>query len=445
MNSNSEAKDRHCFFAFFIKEHKDSDLLKYIEICRIITKKSFIDQLKKKANPILSLDELEKKRLKFSNDDVEPQIAKKEWSNLYEDIINIIKNQERFSLSSLLEYSPSKWLAERNPVVIKFIETLMYNENKHQHEEKSFSTVKYLLARSKMIIDMITILLAPVVIRTFDNEQKGQKNYLDHGNNTVIFHMVTSFVAFSYSQSNNIQSENSWLYTELDQKQYEELFYLSSGINPNSVANIRKVLEHIEEISGVKNSSHFPWLILIPGAFYEEMNMLKVVTSRSKLSNQHQGHNAILEEINKLLKSLIPPIPSQQYWKIAACNCTNFSKLHTNIFNIIGYSKSEANELHTLPSFTAESCQFWVQIRKTQFINPNADNCIFQNLELQRSEGSLKKLEILSIINSLIPSLGDLYRSRFRGLSNKSRKDLVNILQEVRNILAENNIRISEQ
>src|SRR6185437_3387470 len=123
MNSNPEAKDLPCFFAFFAKEHKDSDLLKHIEICkvgkwrnasaaaatkiiteiakyfseltqyldsiehyslceghynRIVAKKSFIDQLKKKADPILlSLEEPEKKRLKFSNDDVELQVPEK--------------------------------------------------------------------------------------------------------------------------------------------------------------------------------------------------------------------------------------------------------------------------------------------------------------------------------------------------------------------------------
>ncbi|CAG8648988.1 4591_t:CDS:2 [Cetraspora pellucida] len=65
--------------------------------------------------------------------------------------------------------------------------------------------------------------------------------------------------------------------------------------------------------------------------------------------------------------------------------------------------------------------------------------------ELQKSEGSLKKSEILSIIISLISSLGDLDRPRFRGLSNKSHEELVNILQEVKNILAENNISVSEE
>ena len=47
----------------------------------------------------------------------------------------------------------------------------------------------------------------------FDNEQKGQKNYLDRGHNTVIFHTVTSFVAFNYDQNNNIQITDPWLYS----------------------------------------------------------------------------------------------------------------------------------------------------------------------------------------------------------------------------------------
>src|SRR6266542_368423 len=67
-------------------------------------------------------------------------------------------------------------------------------------------------------------------------------------------------------------------------------------INPISIANVRKVLEHIEEISGIKDGSRkwivvtcdrvsyhhiqkikkdFSWLILIPGILHEEMNMLK--------------------------------------------------------------------------------------------------------------------------------------------------------------------------
>ena len=97
----------------------------------------------------------------------------------------------------------------------------------------------------------------------------------------------------------------------------------------------------------------------------------RIVASRSKLPNQHQGHDAILEEINKTLKSLIPSTPSQRYWEIAAHNCTKFEKLHTNLFNMIGYSESEPRGPRTHPNFIAESIsnRFRVQIRKTQFVN----------------------------------------------------------------------------
>ncbi|RHZ83778.1 hypothetical protein Glove_87g140 [Diversispora epigaea] len=211
----------------------------------------------------------------------------------------------------------------------------------------------------------------------------------------------------------------------------------------------------------------------------------RIVTSRSKLLNQHQGHDAILEEFNRVLKSLIPPIPSQRHWEIAARNCTKFLKLRTNLFNLIGYSGNDTQEPRTRPNFTTESCRFRAQIRKIQFVNPKADNRVFQNIsgewklseemkrfseiahekrigfikaklnkkisdvwhpipitcedaDLQKNESSLTKSQILSIINSLIPFLGDSDRSRFRGLSSKSRNDLLNILQEIKNVLTEN-------
>jgi hypothetical protein len=34
--------------------------------------------------------------------------------------------------------------------------------------------------------------------------------------------------------------------------------------------------------------------------------------------------DAVLEEINKTLKSLIPPVPQLKHWKIAARNCKKF-------------------------------------------------------------------------------------------------------------------------
>jgi len=67
-------------------------------------------------------------------------------------------------------------------------------------------------------------------------------------------------------------------------------------INPNSIANVEKVLFHIETITGIKDGTRkwiavtcdgvpyhhatklkekFPWLVLIPGQLHEEMNMLR--------------------------------------------------------------------------------------------------------------------------------------------------------------------------
>lgn len=51
------------------------------------------------------------------------------------------------------------------------------------------------------------------------------------------------------------------------------------------------------------------------------------VVSRSGWINQHQGLDAILEEINKSLKTLIPPVPTPKHWIIAARNCMKFIKV----------------------------------------------------------------------------------------------------------------------
>jgi len=50
------------------------------------------------------------------------------------------------------------------------------------------------------------------------------------------------------------------------------------------------------------------------------------------------------------------------------------------LFNIIGFSESETHESRTCPNFIAKLYRFQVQIRKTQFVNPNVSNHIFQNM-----------------------------------------------------------------
>ena len=91
-----------------------------------------------------------------------------------------MNDQGRFQLDNILNYSTSQWLALRNPVIVKFIKTLTYNENENLHdEEKLFkcavavdaiygarhlkyvsstnlaaSAIKYSIAKSKKIIDI---------------------------------------------------------------------------------------------------------------------------------------------------------------------------------------------------------------------------------------------------------------------------------------------------
>ncbi|CAG8719090.1 14493_t:CDS:2 [Cetraspora pellucida] len=82
------------------------------------------------------------------------------------------------------------------------------------------SAIKYSIARLKLIIDIdnhITGIESLVIepkplpdgflILAFDNEQKGQKNYLDQDHNTVVYHTVTSFVALNFDTNNNSQLE----------------------------------------------------------------------------------------------------------------------------------------------------------------------------------------------------------------------------------------------
>ncbi|RIB02763.1 hypothetical protein C2G38_2226936 [Gigaspora rosea] len=122
---------------------------------------------------------------------------------------------------------------------------------------------------------------------------------------------------------------------------------------------------------------------------------------------------------------------------------------------VIGYSENETHEPRTCPSFISKSRRFRARIRKTQFVNPNSNNRTFRNIngewalseemkqfseiactkriefikaklinksslgtwhpipitceeaDLQKSESTLTRPQILSIINSLLPLLSD--------------------------------------
>ena len=156
-------------------------------------------------------------------------IAQLERKSLYEDIEFLISDNSRFSLENLLQHTPQTWLSRHNQVIVKFIETLTHNNfnTDSPNNEKLYkgamavdliygsrhgkyvpemnlvaSAIKYSIARSKTIINVdghITNsgsysrfqswldelsereepLPKGVLFLAFDNEQRGQKNYLD--------------------------------------------------------------------------------------------------------------------------------------------------------------------------------------------------------------------------------------------------------------------------
>ena len=59
------------------------------------------------------------------------------------------------------------------------------------------------------------------------------------------------------------------------------------------------------------------------------------IVSRSGWISQHQGLDAILEEVNKALKALIPPVPTQKHWEIAARNCIKFLMVIINTIYLL--------------------------------------------------------------------------------------------------------------
>ncbi|KAF0429070.1 hypothetical protein F8M41_005790 [Gigaspora margarita] len=153
----------------------------------------------------------------------------------------------------------------------------------------------------------------------FGNEQKGQKNYLDRGFNTVIYYIVTSFVAFNIASQNKIQhnTDSSWLSEiqkekiveiennivdqlpnplifkpyKIDNKQSTTGFiqpitdqevnipeiYIPDpiNINPNLIANIEQVLLHIETILGIKNKVRQWMVVICDGVLYRLATKLK--------------------------------------------------------------------------------------------------------------------------------------------------------------------------
>ncbi|CAG8811959.1 3432_t:CDS:2, partial [Racocetra fulgida] len=89
-----------------------------------------IAQLNTKINEIENLQ----KQLEYAYDYV--------IKSVYNEIESLIFNKKRFSLDSLLNFTPENWLANRNPVIVNFINTLTHNDNNdhtnYTSNEKTF-------------------------------------------------------------------------------------------------------------------------------------------------------------------------------------------------------------------------------------------------------------------------------------------------------------------
>ncbi|RIB22253.1 hypothetical protein C2G38_2174373 [Gigaspora rosea] len=114
------------------------------------------------------------------------------------------------------------------------------------------------------------------------------------------------------------------------------------------------------------------------------------VVSRSGLFNQHQGLDAILEEFNKVLKSLIPPIPQERHWKVTA---RNFAK---QFFRSIGYNDSQTTGPRTRPESISECQRFRIRPRKDNFVSPLESRTICKNLGGQELSSKLTEFMTLA-------------------------------------------------
>lgn len=156
-------------------------------------------------------------------------------------------------------------------------------------------------------------------------------------------------------------------------------------------------------------------------------------------------------------------------------------QLRKRLFATIGYADAESTGSRTRPDCETESRRFRIQLRKTGFLNPHENNHHFESLDgynklseemksfsitaraqrinyikeklssikplvtrpipitideaqVQSAESSMKKEELILVIESLIGSLNETNCPQFQGLKSKRKDELLVILQQVRDL-----------
>ncbi|RHZ81878.1 hypothetical protein Glove_117g595 [Diversispora epigaea] len=149
------------------------------------------------------------------------------------------------------------------------------------------------------------------------------------------------------------------------------------------------------------------------------------VVSRSGIYEQHQGLDAILEEVNKMLKTLILSVPQYYHWKIVTRNCKKFFKLRSNLFKSIGYNDLLSSGSRIRPESTIEYQRFRIHLRSHEFVDP-------QEVDMQDNKENMTKAEISLKIETLLEQLSETAQKKYFRFRSKKRDELLSILQEIK-------------
>ncbi|RIB09238.1 hypothetical protein C2G38_2044483 [Gigaspora rosea] len=118
----------------------------------------------------------------------------------------------------------------------------------------------------------------------FDNEQREQKNYLDRGFNTVVYHTVTSFVVFNMSLQNRIQhtTNSPWAYNSLNILQYDELFEVSPQMQKIVDGELNNYLDNLLNLLSQEKSSSTNTIDVLEASTGIKITNMKVCPSCHK-------------------------------------------------------------------------------------------------------------------------------------------------------------------
>ncbi|RIB04524.1 hypothetical protein C2G38_2048366 [Gigaspora rosea] len=180
------------------------------------------------------------------------EIANAERVLFFDDVGALIQDKNRFSMENLVLYSPGSYYRFQ-----KWIEELS------KHEEPLPEGLLFL---------------------AFNNEQRGQKNYLDRGFNTVIYHIVTSFVVFNMSSQNRIQhiTNSTWAYNSLNILQYEELFEISPQMQEVVDKELYDYLDNLLNLLSQEKSSSINTIDTLVASTGTKITNMKVCPSCHK-------------------------------------------------------------------------------------------------------------------------------------------------------------------